>query len=228
MQCSLPISERSLEPSPSKADFLGYELAGYNYRVYYPETNEVKTHRDVDFNEAALFPGMKQQHPSHIIKVGELEHYDNLAELPPRRSLALGTSRLDMFSSDEEDDVIEQIETDFPLPPIPDDEEATMDEAELLSQQEPGNAPSHVNTSEYSPSSGSLSGSESNQSSPIVSPTRTAPVPSPTTAPTTRTTRIPRGQAPVNYREPTCHSARTPILEPKTYKEAMNGPEAKH
>ena len=57
-----------------------------------------------------------------------------------------------MFSSDEEDDVMERTETDFPPPPIPDNEEAIIDEAQVLSQQEPGNAPSHVNTSEFSPS----------------------------------------------------------------------------
>jgi hypothetical protein len=115
-------------------------------------------HRDVDFNEATLFPGMKQQHSPHIVKVGKLEHYDNLAELPPRHHVAPGASRLGMFSFDEEDDVMQQTETDFPLPPIPDDEEATLDEAQLFSQQEPGGAPSYVNTSEYSPSSGSHSG----------------------------------------------------------------------
>jgi hypothetical protein len=59
--------------------------------------------------------------------VEELEHYDNQAKIPPRLSVAPGTSRLVMFSSDEKDDVIEQTETVLPLPPIPDDEEATMD-----------------------------------------------------------------------------------------------------
>jgi hypothetical protein len=211
-----------------KGQFVGYDLESRSYRVYYAETNQVKVHMDVDFNEAALIPGMKQQHSPHIVKVGELEHYDNLDELPPRHPVAPCASRLDMFSSDEEDDVMQQTETDLPLPPIPDDEEATLDEAQLFSQQELGGAPSHVNTSEYSPSSGSNSVSESNQSSPISAPPRPAPAPSPPTDPTPRITRIPRGQAPVNYREAACHSALTPILEPKTYKEAMNGPEAKH
>ena len=62
-----------------KGRFVGYELDGVNYSVYYPETNQVKIHRDVDFHEAALFPGMKNQHPAHIIQEGELEHYDHLA-----------------------------------------------------------------------------------------------------------------------------------------------------
>ena len=72
---------------------------------------------------------MKQQHPSHIVKVGELAHYDHLAERPPRPPVAPGASRLDMFSSDEEDDDMQETETDFPLPPIQNDEEATLDEA---------------------------------------------------------------------------------------------------
>jgi hypothetical protein len=32
-----------------------------------------------------------------------------------------------MFSSDEEDEDLKQTETDFPLPPILDDEETTLD-----------------------------------------------------------------------------------------------------
>jgi hypothetical protein len=61
-----------------------------------------------------------------------------------------------MFSSDEEDEDQQQTETDFPLPPIPDDEKFTLNEA----QQEPGGAPSHVNTSEYIPSTHSHSDSD--------------------------------------------------------------------
>jgi hypothetical protein len=38
-----------------------------------------------------------------------------------------------MFSSDEEEDDLQETETDFPLPPIPDDEEATLDEDKLFS-----------------------------------------------------------------------------------------------
>jgi hypothetical protein len=53
---------------------------------------------------------MKHQHPPHIVKVGELEHFDHLAKLPPRPPVAPGQSRLDMLSSDEEDMDLQQIE----------------------------------------------------------------------------------------------------------------------
>jgi hypothetical protein len=126
---------------------VGYELASRSYRVYYAETNQVRVHRDLDFNEAPLFQSMKQQNPPQIVKVGELEHFDHLAELPPRPPVYPGQSRLDMFSSDDEDMNLQQIAPFFPLPPIPDDEELTLDPAEIFSQQEPGGAPSHVHTS---------------------------------------------------------------------------------
>jgi hypothetical protein len=53
----LPSHQRKKFAAKSiKGQFVGYELASRSYRVYYAETNQVKVHRDVDFNEAALFP----------------------------------------------------------------------------------------------------------------------------------------------------------------------------
>jgi hypothetical protein len=80
---------------------------------------------------------------------------------------------------------------------------------------------------EFSPSTDSYSGSESNQSSPLYAPPP-APNRDVVSAPLPWTTRLPRGHAPVNYREAACHTALTSPQEPKTYKEAMNGPDAKH
>jgi hypothetical protein len=69
----LPIYRRKKFGAKSvKGQYVGYELASKSYRVYYEETNQVRIHRDVDFNEAALVPSMKQQHPPHIVKIGEL------------------------------------------------------------------------------------------------------------------------------------------------------------
>jgi hypothetical protein len=130
-----------------------------------------------------------------------------------------------MFSSDEEDRDLQDSEPDFFFPPIPDDD-LTLDTAETFSVQEPGDAPSHVHTSEFNPSTHSYSDSESNQSSPLP-----APPPAPNrdvpAAPPTGATRLPRGQAPVKYRESAIHTALSSPLEPKTYKEAMRGPESK-
>jgi hypothetical protein len=183
-------------------------LASKSYRVYYAETNQVKIRWDVDSTEADLFLSMKQQQSPHIVKVGELEHYDQLVELPPRPPVAPGQSRLDMYSSDEEDMDVQQIEPDFPLKSIPDDDELTLDPAETFSVKEPGGAPSHVHTSEFSPSTDSYSDSKSNQSSPLPvpppAPNRDAPAVS-----LTRATRIPRGKASVNCREAAIHTALT-------------------
>jgi hypothetical protein len=61
-----------------KGQFVGYELAYRSYRVYYAETNQVRVHRDVDFNETALFPSMKQQ---HSLTLSELESLNTLITL---------------------------------------------------------------------------------------------------------------------------------------------------
>jgi hypothetical protein len=98
----LPLHQRKKFGAKSiKGQFVGYELASKSYRVYYAETNQVRVHWDVAFNDASLFSSMKHQHPPHIVKVDELELYDQLVEPPPRPPVAPGQSRLDMFSSDE-------------------------------------------------------------------------------------------------------------------------------
>jgi hypothetical protein len=92
-------------PKAVKGQFVGYELASESYRVYHEESNQVRVHRDVTFNEGALSEKLKTSHPPHIIRDGELEHFDRLSELPPRAPVPKGQSRLDMFSSSDEDEV---------------------------------------------------------------------------------------------------------------------------
>ncbi len=82
-----------------------------NYRVYDEDTNQVKVHRDVTFNEAALVGKHKAVHPPHVIREGELEHFDKRADLPPRAPVPNGQSRLDLFSSSDDED---EVEPDFP------------------------------------------------------------------------------------------------------------------
>ncbi len=74
-----------------KGQFVGYELASEKYRVYYEDTNQVKVHRDVTFNEAALIGKQKAVHPPHIIREGELEHFDKLSDLPPKPQCPLAS-----------------------------------------------------------------------------------------------------------------------------------------
>jgi hypothetical protein len=174
-----------------------YELASESYRVNYEESNQVRVHRDVTFNEGALSENLKTSHPPHIIREGELEHFDKLSELPQRAPVPKGQSRLDMFSSSDEDET--EIETDYPPPPIPDNDEPNYNPDQKFSMQEPGGDLSNANTSEFTPSHDSYSGSESNPLSPTNSPPPApAPAPAPNrqanNAPTTRTNRLPRGQ----------------------------------
>jgi hypothetical protein len=42
-----------------KGQFVGYELASENYRVYYKESNQVRVHRDVTLNEGAVSEKLK-------------------------------------------------------------------------------------------------------------------------------------------------------------------------
>jgi hypothetical protein len=68
------------------------------------------------------------------------------------------------------------------------------------------------------------SNSEYNPSGSVSPQNSTPPVPAPN--PNTRTTRIPRGQPPINFSEAKVHSVLTSPQEPKTFKEAMRGPDA--
>jgi hypothetical protein len=88
-----------------KGQFVGYELDSESYRVYYEESNQVRVHRDVTLNEAALSEKLKILHPPYIIRDGEMEHFDKRSDLPPRAIVPKGQSRLDMFSSSDEDEV---------------------------------------------------------------------------------------------------------------------------
>jgi hypothetical protein len=52
-------------PKAVKGQFVGYELASESYRVNYEESNQVRVHRDVTFNEGALSENLKTSHPPH-------------------------------------------------------------------------------------------------------------------------------------------------------------------